>query len=178
MKLALAASLALVMLALNGCTASQQERMKSTANDALIATQVRAKVAAIDPATLSLVKIGVENKRVTLEGQVHSEKERAQVDQAVRGIAGIAGLDDRLQVNPKAPTANEIAADLGLQARVQGAIAAQTGVNALKVNVSVHSGVVTIGGTVRSHTVHTLVMETVRGVPGVARAIDHLRIQR
>ncbi len=174
----IAVTLVLVTFAVAGCTASQQERMKSTANDALIAAQVRAKIATIDPATVSLVKIGVENRKVTLEGQVHSEQERAKVDQAVRGIAGVAGIDDRLHVNPQAPTANEIAADLELQARVQGAIASQTGVNALKVNVGAHKGVITLEGTVASNTIHTLVVETVRGVPGVARIVDRLRLQR
>lgn len=179
MKVTLAAIcvLAITMAAL-GCTASQQERAKSTANDALIAAQVRTKIATIDPATVSLVKVEVENRRVSLSGQVHSDQERSQVDQAVRSIAGISGVDDRLQVNPKAPTANEIAADLELQTRVQAALAAQTGVNALKINVSAHGGAVTLGGTVASSTVHALVIQTARGVPGVARVIDRLRIQR
>lgn len=174
----IAASLSLLVLAYGGCTASQQQRAKSTANDALIAAQVRTKIATIDPATVSLVSVDVENRRVTLSGQVHSDQERMQVDQAVRGIAGIAGVDDRLKVNPKAPTANEIAADLELQTRVQAAIAAQTGVNALKIQVSAHNGVVTLEGTVVSNTVHTLVRETVRTVPGVARIVDRLRLQR
>jgi osmotically-inducible protein OsmY len=173
----IAAGLAFIV-ALSGCTASQQERAKSTANDAFIAAQVRAKIAAVDPATVSLVQIGVENRRVTLEGQVHSDQERARVDQAVRGITGVAGIDDRLRVNPKAPTANEIAADLELQTRVQAAIAAQTGVNALKINVSAHNGVVMLGGTVASNTIHTLVTQTVRSVSGVARIVDRLRLQR
>jgi len=178
MKFITIASLALLVLAYSGCTASQQQRAKSTANDAFIAAQVRTKIATIDPATVSLVNVEVENRRVTLSGQVHSDQERMQVDQAVRSIAGIAGIDDRLKVNPKAPTANEIAADLELQARVQAAIAAQTGVNALKIQVSAHNGVVTLEGTVPSKTVHTLVRETVRGVPGVTRTVDRLRLQR
>ena len=158
----------------------QQERAKSTADDAIIAAQVERASAGIDPATVSLVNVDVNARKVTLSGQVHSHQERVQVDAAVRSISGIAGVDDRLKVNPKAPTANEIAADLELQARVQAAIAAQTGVNALKIQVSAHNGVVTLerhgAQQVRSHTL--VLTETVRGVPGVARIVDRLHLQR
>ncbi len=167
-----------LLVALVGCSPAQQERAKAQANDALIAAQVKARIAGIDPATVTLVNVDVNQRHVTLTGQVHSDAERTQVDQAVRAIDGIAGVDDRLRVNPTAPTANEIAADLALQARVQTAIAAQTGVNALKINVSAHHGVVTLAGTVTSGAAHTLVLQAARGVPGVARVIDHTHLQR
>lgn len=169
-------ALVLAVAALSGCTASQQERARTDVNDAVITTQIRAKIAAVDPATVSLVKVEVANRTVTLSGQVHSMQERASVEEAARSVPGIAALHDKLTVNPKAPTAKEIADDLSLQARVKGALAAQTGVNALKVQVSAHAGVVVLDGTVVSRTVHALVMETVLGVSGVKRAIDHLRI--
>lgn len=160
------------------CSPGQQERAKETADDAIIAAQVRARLAGVDPATVSLVNVDVNARKVTLTGQVHSEQERAQVDQAVRGISGIAGLEDRLKVNANAPTANEIAADLALQAKVQTAIAAQTGVNALKVNVSAHHGVVTLGGTVAAGPAHALVLQAARGVPGVVRVVDRTHAQK
>ncbi len=166
--------LAAVIIA--GCTSSQQERVKGDINDALIVASVRAKIAAVDPATVSLVKVDVHNHAVTLSGQVHSAQERSKVDAAARSVSGVTKVDDRLVVNPKAPTANEIAGDLALQARVKGALAAQTGVNALNVQVSVHGRVVLLEGTVRSRTVHALVLETASSVPGVRRVIDHLRI--
>ncbi|HXW51992.1 MAG TPA: BON domain-containing protein [Candidatus Acidoferrales bacterium] len=170
--------LVMLVAALAACSPQQQERARSTANDAIMAGEVRARLAGVDPATVSLVNVDVNARRVTLTGQVHSEQERVAVDQAVRGISGIAGLDDRLKVNPNAPTANEIAADLALQARVQAAIAAQTGVNALKITVSAHHGVVTLSGTVTSWAAHTLVVQSARGVSGVTRLIDRIHLQR
>jgi osmotically-inducible protein OsmY len=177
-KTILALSVVTVILWAVACSPAQQERAKATANDALIAAQVKAKIAGIDPATLSLVTVDVDNKRVTLTGQVHSADERARVDAAARSVPGIAGLNDRLRINSKAPTANEIAADLELQARVQAAVAGQTGVNALKIAVSAHRGVVTLSGTVPSSTVRTLAVQTARGVQGVARVVDRLHVQR
>ena len=164
------------VIVLAGCSPSSQQRAKNDLNDAFIAAQVRAKIATVDPATVSLVKVDVLNRSVTLTGQVHSAQERSSVDIAARSVANVAKVDDRLTINPKAPTADEMAADLSLQAKVQTALAAQTGVNALKVRVSVHAGVVTLDGTAASPTVHELVLETTRGVPGVKRVVDHVRI--
>jgi osmotically-inducible protein OsmY len=162
---------------LAGCTASQQQRAKADMNDAFIGAQVKAKIAAVDAATVSLVIVDVNHSAVTLTGQVHSQSERSKVDAAARSVSGITKLDDRLTINPKAPTAQEIADDLGLQAKVRGALAAQTGVNALKVQVTVHGSVVVLEGTVSTKAMHEVILETVRGVPGVRRVIDHLHLE-
>ncbi len=166
----------LVLLA--GCTASQQQRAKNDVNDAVIVTQIKAKIAAVDTATLSLVNVDVNLGAVTLTGQVHSESERIKVDTAARSVSGITRFDDRIIVNPKAPTAEEIANDLALQAKVKAALTAQTGVNALKVQVSAHGGVVVLEGTVPTNAVHQVVIETARGVQGVRRVVDRLRLER
>jgi hyperosmotically inducible periplasmic protein len=171
------AAVGLCVIALAGCSPSSQQRAKNDLNDVFIAAQVRAKIAAVDPATVSLVKVDVLNRSVTLTGQVHSTQERSNVDVAARSVGNVTKVDDRLTVNPKAPTADEMANDLSLQAKVQAALAAQTGVNALKVRVSVHAGVVTLEGAAASPVVHELVLETARGVPGVKRVIDRVRVE-
>jgi osmotically-inducible protein OsmY len=166
------AALAVVMA---DCSSSQQERAKSDVNDAFIAAQIHTKLVAIDPATVSLVTVDVAQGVVTLGGQVHSKQERDKVDEAARSVSGVKRVDDRLAVNPKAPTANEIADDVTLQAKVKAALAAQTGVNALKVTVSVHAGVVALEGTYATPALHEVILETTRGVAGVRRVDDHLR---
>jgi osmotically-inducible protein OsmY len=166
------------VLLLAGCSASQQQRAKSDMSDVLIAAQVRAKIAAVDAATVSLVNVDVNHGAVALTGQVHSATERVKVVEAARSVSGVTKVDDRLKVNPKAPTAGEIATDLALQARVKTALTEQTGVNALKVHVSAHAGVVQLDGTCASKAVHELVIETARGVSGVRRVVDHLRLER
>ena len=168
----------LCVVLLAGCTASQQQRAKIDVNDAVITAQIKAKIAAVDTATLSLVNVDVNHGAVTLTGQVHSESERIKVDTAARSVSGITRFDDRIVVNPKAPTAEEITNDLALQAKVKTALTAQTGVNALKVQVSAHAGVVLLEGTVTSKALHEVIIETTRGVQGVRRIIDHLRLER
>ena len=158
-----------------GCSSSQQERAKSDMNDAFIAAQIHTKIAAIDPATVTLVTVDVSHGAVTLSGQVHSGAERDKIEEAARSVSGVTRVADRLAVNPEAPTAQEIAADLGLQAKVKAALGAQTGVNALKVEVGVHAAIVTLAGTYTTPAMHTVIMETVRQVPGVRRVVDRLR---
>ena len=168
---------ALVCLAcLAACSPGQQQRAQSDMNDAFIAAQIKTKIAAIDAATVSLVKVDVDKRVVTLSGEVHSVSERDKVDAAARSVSGVTRVADRLTVNVKAPTAQEITDDLSLQARVQTALAAQTGVNALKVQVSVHSGVVQLEGTFASRALHEVILETVRGVPGVRHIVDRLHL--
>lgn len=171
-------ALAWAALWIAGCSPSEQQRATSTAEDAFIEAQVHAKIAAIDPATVTLVSVDVNHRVVTLTGQVHSADERVKVDAAVRSISAVTKLVDRLKVNSKAPTANEVAADLELQAKIKAALGEQTGVNALRVAVSVHNGVVTLDGEYSSKTVHALILETVHGVTGVKRVIDHLHMQK
>ena len=168
----------LCVVLLAGCTASQQQRARSDVNDAVMTAQIKAKIAAIDTATLSLVNVDVNHGAVTLTGQVHSETERIKVDAAARSVSGITRFDDRIIVNPKAPTAEEVANDLALEAKVKTALTAQTGVNALKVQVSAHGGVVLLEGTVASKALHEVIIETTRDVHGVRRVIDHLRLER
>lgn len=167
-----------VALTLAACSPAQQERAKVDVTDGLIAGQVQAKIAAVDPATVSLVHVNVDHAVVTLSGQVHSATERAKVDEAARSVSGVRSVNDHLVVNPKAPTADEITKDLELQAKVKTALAAQTGVNALKVQVSSHGGAVTLDGEVPTKAVHDVVLETVHGVPGVRSVIDRLHVER
>jgi len=163
-----------LVVALAACSPAQQQRAKSDMNDAFIAAQVHARLAGIDAATVSLVTIDVVHGVVTMTGQVHSQHEREQADAAARAVPGVTRVVNRLTVNPKAPTADQIEADVQMQARVRGALAAQTGMNALHVQTDVHQGVVTLQGTYPSAPMHEVILQTVRGVPGVRKVVDHL----
>ena len=165
-----------VCAVLAACSPSQQQQAQSQVNDALIAAQVRAKLTAIDAATVSNVHVSVSNRRVALSGDVPTVQERQRIVAACRGIDGVTKVSDGLRVNAKAPTAKELEDDLALQARIKTALAEQTGVNALQVQVSVHKAVVELDGEVHSATVHALVLETVHTVPGIRQVVDRLRI--
>jgi len=163
---------------LTACTQSQQAQTKTQANDALILAQIRTKITALDAATLSTVHLSVNNGRVALSGEVPNAGERTQIADAARTVSGVASVDDRIRVNPRAKTAAQITNDLELAAKVNGAIAAQTGINAFQISVKTDRGVVSLTGTVPTVAMHSTVLSAVKGVHGVRAVIDRIRIQR
>jgi len=162
---------------LAACSPAQQHQAQTQVDEALLATQVRAKIASIDAATVANVHINVASHIVTLSGDVPTAQERQQILVVVRATEGVGAVVDRLRVNPKAPTASELENDLTLQARIKAALTEQAGVNAFKVKVDVHKGAVQLSGAVPSRTVHALVVETVRAVPGVRSLRDSIRVE-
>ena len=163
-------------LACCACGTSNQDHAKQVADDTLIAAQVRAKAAAIDPATVSLVHVACDRATVTLSGKVATKAERTSIEQAAHSVNGVHDVIDTIVVDPTVPTGAQIAADLGLAARINAALAAQTGVNAARIHVDVHRGVVTLTGSLPSKAHRDVADQTVRAVGGVKRVDDKLTI--
>ena len=170
-------ALATLCCLVTACTQSQQEQTRRQASDALILAQIRARIAAIDAATISLVHVKVLRGAVTLTGQVHSNGERSAIETAAHDVNGVTAVIDQLVINPKAPTSAEISADLALTTRVQAALAAQIGVNSLRVQVSVHHGICVLSGSLRNTALRSIADETAKGVPGVRKVIDEIKIK-
>ncbi|HME81067.1 MAG TPA: BON domain-containing protein [Candidatus Eremiobacteraceae bacterium] len=182
MRRLLLGSAILAAATLVACSKSDQDQTQRTiergAGDAWVCTQVRASATALDPATVSLVKIECSPGLVTLRGEVRSAQERDQLIAATRKIDGVKAVDAHIVVNPKAPTGNEIADDVTLATKVHVAIAGQTGVNALKIGVGVHNGVATLTGDVPSPAIQTVAVDAARGVKGVKGVVDKLEVRR
>lgn len=159
-----------------GCSQQDQSHAQSVADDALIAAQVRAKIAVVDPATVSLVHVTSDRGAVTLSGKIKTAKERTDVENAARGVSGVKSLTDDIVLDPAAPTAGEMESDLALSARIRAALAAQTGVNVAAVHVDVHRGVVTLTGELPSAAHREVADQTVRKVPGVVKLIDNITV--
>jgi osmotically-inducible protein OsmY len=174
-SIAAAVALALAVAAA-GCNQDERNQTQSAADDALIAAQVRAKAAAIDPATVSLVHANCDRGTVTLTGKVATNAERTAIEKAARGVSGVREVVDEIAVDPSAPTGRQIAADIELAAKIQAALAAQTGINAAKIHVDVHRGVVTLTGTLPSAAHREVADQTVRGVRGVVKLVDKITI--
>ncbi|MBC5823790.1 MAG: BON domain-containing protein [Candidatus Eremiobacteraeota bacterium] len=169
---------AAVVLAAAACTPAQQQETKSGADDALLLAQLRAKIAAVDAATISLVHVNVRNGVVTLSGQAPSAAERSAIEGTAKSVPGVRTVIDRLAVNPKAPTSRQLADDFALEAQVKAAIARDAGLNALRVHVSAHAAAVTLEGSVPSAALRTVVFDAAKSVPGAKSVSDRLSIKR
>lgn len=165
-------------MTLSGCGQDSADRARSTADDALLATQVKAKIATVDAATVGLVDVASDAGVVTLSGKIANIGEREAMDKAARAVDGVKALDDRVVVDASAPTGAQIEADLALSAKVHTALVAQTGVNAATIHADVHRGVVTLTGAVPSPAHKAVADQTVRGVDGVTSVVDKLTIAR
>ena len=167
-----------VVVLFAACSPAQQQQAQRQTSDAVIVAEVRARIAAVDPATISEVHVAVANGTVTLTGEARSEAERRKIDDAARRANGVKIVDDRLLINPHARTANEIADDIALETKVEAALASQTGVNALHLKVHAERAVVTISGSVRTRALHDTAIDAVKSVTGIKRVIDRITVQR
>ena len=172
----------LVAALASACSKADQDQtsqaIQRSASDVWLCAQVRAKATELDPATVSLIKVSCTKGLVNMTGQVRSLQEREQLEEAVRKIDGVKGTAFIIAINPKAPTGNEIADDVALEAKVRVALAGQTGVNAFKLHVSAHHGVVTLTGSVPSASIRSVARDTARGVHGVKGVVDDLSVER
>jgi len=177
--LSLAATLA---LALAGCSKTDQEEaqreLQRQSSDLWICAQVRTAATALDPATVQLLSVSCAHRVVTLQGQVRTATERAQLEAAAKKVKGVTRVDMKVAINPNAPTGNEVAEDLALDGKVRLALAQQTGMNAFKFDVQVHRGVVTLSGTAPSRAVKSVAIETVRGIDGVKGVVDKVTVKK
>lgn len=172
------------VLALAACTSSQQKSAQDEASaapqqaqDGLIAASVKAKLATIDLDSATAVHVDVARGNVTLSGEVRDRTQRADFENAARSVSGVNGVSDYTKVNPKLRGARESLGDAALAAKVVGALAAQTGVNAAGVKVAAHDGTLTLTGTAPSPAIKTTMLESARKTEGVRVVIDRIEIK-
>lgn len=84
----------------------------------------------------------------------------------------------QLSNNPSVREARSQTADAALTVQVESAIAAESGVNAFHVKPKVHDGEVVLNGTAPNSDVERVIVQSVRGVPGVKSVTDHIVVKR
>ena len=146
------------------------------AQDALIAGSVHAKMVAID-VDATAVHVDVDHGHVTLTGEARTDAQRSAFESAARSVNGVTGVTDRVRLNSKLRGARESFGDAALVTRVMGAIAAQTGINAVSIKASAHDGAVTLTGTVKSQATKTSMLDTARRVNGVRAVTDRIEVR-
>lgn len=167
-----------------GCSKSADQTVRDVessqpaqaARDALLAAAVKARVTAVDFDSATSVRVQAQNGHVTIRGVVHDAAKKAAMIKAAKDIPGVTTVSDQLTVNARAPRASKDFADLALAARVDAALAAQTGINALSVHVRAHDGRVTIEGSAPSGAIKDTIIVTARKVSAVRAVVDRIRV--
>lgn len=113
----------------------------------------------------------VTNGHVTLEGEVESWADTVAAECAVEHLAGVRGVDNRIEIKPKKRTDPE-----AIRNAIESALERQAEREANRIGVRVKDGIVTLTGTVRSWTEKSAVRNVAAYSPGVRRVEDLLTV--
>jgi osmotically-inducible protein OsmY len=138
--------------------------------DTEIAHAVRQALAADVLVPDERIQSTVDGGWITLHGTVDRWHERDAAERAVRHLAGVRGVVNRLLVRGPAIAAQEV------RSEIMAALERRADRAAKRIAVSVHDGAVTLAGPVRSLAEKEAVLGAARGTPGVHQIHDDLYI--
>jgi osmotically-inducible protein OsmY len=117
------------------------------------------------------IRSTIANGWITLEGEVDLLREREDAEGAVRRLAGVIGIHNRIVIalRPAEPEAIRKAIEQALERHAQR--------EARHIDVRVEDGLVTLQGSVGSFAEKRAVLGMVSHLPGVRGIRDRLRLQ-
>lgn len=117
-----------------------------------------------------LIQSTVSDGWVTLEGQVDYGRERTDAERAIRRLAGVVGVTNRITIRKQ--TVNE----KQLREEIEFALERRADREAERLRIEVHDGSVDLWGRVHSWQEKRAVIGSIAHAPGVTELKDHLRI--
>lgn len=120
------------------------------------------------------IDVSTEDGRVILEGKADSEAARELAGQLAANTEGVAGVDNRIVVDPgvrgdSGRDASEAVSDGWITAKVKSTLLFSRGVSGTAINVDTSDGVVTLTGDVESEAEKELAVRLAKDIRGVAR---------
>jgi len=112
----------------------------------------------------------VHKGHLTLTGSVEWMFQREAAETAVRYIAGVAGVQNHIEVAPSASPKD-------IRHRITAALHRNADINARHIEVNILEGVATIRGHVSSWTQRIAAERAVADAPGVTRVDNRLEIR-
>jgi hyperosmotically inducible protein len=167
---------------LGGCATS--DRYDSNANreavdDSTVAANVKAALVQ-DPTTrASNISVNTMHGVVELTGFVDTPEQRHEAARVAGNVAGVRSVDNELHVNsPNGSPAvvGSAMSDEAITARVQAALASDTGTQGAQIKVSTYRGVVQLAGFVPSNSVRDEAGNVAGSVQGVRSVDNDLRL--
>ena len=117
-----------------------------------------------------LIQSSVSDGWVTLEGEVNYWRERTDAEQAIRRLAGVVGVMNKITIRKQRVNESQ------LREQIESALERRADREAQRLRIEVHDGAVDIWGRVHSWQEKRAVIGSVAHAPGVNRLEDHLRI--
>ena len=112
---------------------------------------------------------------VTLTGTVSEESHKSLAQETVASLPGVKSVDDKLEVKGERPAENS---DLWLKAKVKTVLLFHRNVSAIKTEVDIKDGIVTLRGNADSQAQKELTTEYVKDVEGVKDVRNEMTVSK
>jgi hyperosmotically inducible protein len=159
-------------LSLGACSSTQSPGEQL--DDATITARVKAKLAADPEVNPFNIDVDTDAGVVTLRGTVEDPEAKTEAAKLARGTSGVRSVRNEIKVGET--TAGQRVDDAALVAEIEGRIAADPDLNPFNIDVDANQGVVSLSGTVTSEASRTKAGEIARGVSGVVRVENQLKV--
>ncbi len=148
-----------------------------TVTDAWLTSATKLHLVA-DSRTPSMdINVDTSKGVVTLFGIVPSQEAKQAAEEDARGVSGVAGVRNELQVVPSERQAAVEERDDDIEQNVQRAIDGHDDLRSLGIGIEVKNGVVRLSGTVPSQGERLAAAVTARGAAGVRSVRDDLEVK-
>jgi osmotically-inducible protein OsmY len=117
-----------------------------------------------------LIQSTVSDGWVTLEGQVDYWRERTDAERAIKCLAGVVGVINKITIRKQAVNEKQLREELEL------ALERRADREADRLRIEVHDGAVDLWGRVHSWQEKRAVIGSLAHAPGVTQLKDHIRI--
>ncbi len=145
-------------------------------SDAWITTKAKVSLLTAEGVDATSVNVDTVGRQITLHGTVSAAAEKQKAEEAVRGVNGVTGVRNLLQVVPPAKEAAVERADAEINTEVSAALTRQSSLSDSSIKVqSVNKGLVLLGGTAKDLTDHLTAVQTARNVKGVHRVASEIQ---
>lgn len=117
-----------------------------------------------------LIQSTVSDGWVTLEGQVDYWRERSDAERAIRRLAGVVGVNNKITIRKNEVNAKQ------LREEIEFALERRADREAERLRIEVNDGAVDLWGRVHSWQEKRAVLGSISHAPGVTQVRDHVRI--
>ncbi len=174
----LAAALSITwLLSASPATAGNSKAVSAEVSEALNATSVKAKLIDKLGTDALRISVSVSGETATLTGEVAKSPSQGLAEEVALSVTGIKKVDNKVTVKDAAgPVAASEASvkNVALEMKVKTLLLTEIGANALKIEVEVVDGVVSLRGKLDNTESSKAAIKKTRSIKGVKKVVDLL----